>query len=409
MLETTVGFVDSAVESLKLDDGMRDVLVEPWRELSVSLPIRMDDGSVKVFHGYRSQHNAARGPYKGGIRYHPHADQAHTRALAMLMTFKSALADIPFGGAKGGIQVDTRQLSEPELIRLTRRYTRNIHHIIGVNRDIPAPDLGTSSQTMAWIMDEYGSINGYTPGIVTGKPLELGGSQGRNESPGRGAAVVGLLAAKDLGVDGNGLRVAIQGYGQVGSSAARKFHEDGAIVVAVSDVNNGIYNPKGIDIAALDRHVAQTKTVAGFPGTEKVSNDELLLLECDALVPAAIEGVITSENAPKLRAKFVVEGANQPTSAEADVILSDRGITVVPDILANAGGVIVSYFEWAQNIQVFSWELERVNRELDHIMERSYRDTWQASQRDGVSMRDAAFDIAVARVAKATMLRGFLR
>jgi glutamate dehydrogenase (NAD(P)+) len=409
MLQGTIACVNEAVKVLDIRDDMRDVLIEPWRELTVSLPVRLDNGTVKVFRGYRSQHNAARGPFKGGIRYHPNADQAHTLALAMLMTFKSALVDIPFGGAKGGVQVDPKQLSEPELIRLTRRYTRSIHHMLGVNRDIPAPDLGTNSQTMAWIMDEYSAINGYTPGIVTGKPVELGGSEGRNESPGRGAAIVGMLAAKDFAISSNGLRAVVQGYGQVGSSAARKFHADGAKVIGVSDVRGGIYNPKGLDIPALDRLIAEGGRPADFRDAEKVTNAELLCLETDLLVPAAIENVITSENAPKLRAKMVVEGANQPTTTSGDRILRERGIIVVPDILANAGGVVVSYFEWAQNIQVFSWDLERVNSELDKVMERAYTATRDFAREHEVSLREAAYNIAVERVAKAIQLRGFLK
>ncbi len=409
MLEGTVACVNAAVAELGIRDDMRDVIIEPWRELSVALPVRMDDGAVKVFHGYRSQHNATRGPFKGGIRFHPAADQAHTRALAMLMTFKSALVDIPFGGAKGGIQVDPRQLSERELITLTRRYTRGINHVIGVSRDIPAPDLGTNAQTMAWIMDEYSAIHGYTPGIVTGKPVELGGSEGRSESPGRGAAIVGRLAAQDMDNIGDSPTVIVQGYGQVGSSAARKFVEDGALVVAVSDVSGGIYNSSGLDIAGLDRFLAGGGAMAEFAGGERVSNSELLELQADVLVPAAIEGVITSENAGGIKAKLIVEGANQPTTVAADMILAERSVAVVPDILANAGGVVVSYFEWAQNIQRFKWELTRVNAELESIMTSGYRATYAYSQTHGVSLRSAAYNIAVDRLTKAIELRGFLK
>ena len=409
MLTGTIKCVDVAVKSLGVRDDLRDVLVEPWRQLSVTLPVRMDDGHVRVFRGSRSQHNAARGPYKGGLRYHPNADPEHTLALAMLMTFKSALVDIPFGGAKGGIQVDPKELSEQELIRLTRRYVRNIHHIIGVNRDIPAPDLGTNSQTMAWFMDEYSAIKGYTPGIVTGKPVELGGSVGRAESPGRGAAVITLLAAKDLGVSSNGLRAVIQGYGQVGASAARKLDAEGQKVIAVSDVTGGIYNSRGLDIEALDAAVAEGASVTEFGGGDTVTNDELLHLDTDVLIPAAIEGVITTKNAPGIKARLIVEGANQPTTVGADMVLAERGVTVVPDILANAGGVIVSYFEWVQNIQVFKWELERVNGELDRLLSRAYHATWEISQTKKQPMRDSAYEIAVKRVTETTELRGFLK
>ncbi len=408
MLEATVACVNAAIAELGIRDDMRDVIIEPWRELTAGLPIRMDDGSVKVFQGYRSQHNATRGPFKGGIRFHPAADLAHTRALAMLMTFKSALVNIPFGGAKGGIQVDPRKLSERELISLTRRYTRSINHILGVSRDIPAPDLGTNSQTMAWIMDEYSAIHGYTPGIVTGKPVELGGSEGRNESPGRGAAIVGRLAARDLGI-GDSPTVVVQGYGQVGSSAARKFVEDGAKVVAVSDISGGLYNKNGLDIATLDAFLADGGAMADFHDGERVTNEELLELEADVLVPAAIEGVITSENAGDIKAKLVVEGANQPTTPGADEILADRGIKVLPDILANAGGVVVSYFEWAQNIQQFRWGLERVNNELEQTMTAGYNAVHEHSQSHGVTYRSSAYSIAVERLMRAIELRGFLK
>lgn len=409
MLDGTIACVNAAVADLGIRDDMREVIIEPWRELTTSMPVLMDDGSVKVFKGYRSQHNATRGPFKGGIRFHPAADISHTRALGMLMTFKSALVDIPFGGAKGGIQVDPRKLSERELITLTRRYTRSINHILGVNRDIPAPDLGTNSQTMAWIMDEYSVLNGYTPGIVTGKPVELGGSEGRGEAPGRGAAIVSRLAAEDLEIGGGSPTVIVQGYGQVGSSAARKFVEDGATVVAVSDVTGGLYNPNGLNIQEVDRVLGEGGKLAEVPGGDTVSNDELLRLDADVLVPAAIEGVITTSNAGEIKAKLVVEGANQPTTLGADEILVDRGVTVVPDILANAGGVIVSYFEWAQNIQQFKWKLERVNEELESIIGKGYRVTYQRSKELGVPMRAAAYDIAVARLTRAIEMRGFLK
>jgi glutamate dehydrogenase (NAD(P)+) len=409
MLEGTIAWVNAAVAQLGIRDDMRDVIVEPWRELTVSIPVQMDNGTVRVFHGYRSQHNAARGPFKGGIRFHPAADQSHTRALGMLMTFKSALVNIPFGGAKGGIQVDPRALSERELIELTRRYTRGINHVLGVSRDIPAPDLGTNSQTMAWIMDEYSALHGYTPGIVTGKPVELGGSEGRSESPGRGAAIVSRLAALDRGIGGESPSIIVQGYGQVGSSAARKFVEDGARVVAVSDVSGGLYNPKGVDIAALDKLLAEGGKFSDFKGGEKVSNDELLCLEADVLVPAAIEDVLTSDNAPNIKVKMVVEGANQPTTTAADAILTERGIPVVPDILANAGGVVVSYFEWAQNIQQFKWKLDRVYAELTSIMETAYRATQEYAMANSVTLRSAAYTLEIQRLHRAIELRGFLK
>ena len=408
MLDGTIASLDTAVRSLGLEDDMRETLVTPWREIQVGMPVQMDDGKVRVFHGYRSQHNASRGPYKGGIRYHPNADLAHTRALGMLMTWKTALADVPFGGAKGGVSVDPRELSNGELNRLTRRYTMSIHHVIGVNRDIPAPDLGTSAQTMAWIMDAYGSIHGHTPGIVTGKPIELGGSLGRAEAPGRGAAVVGCRAIVDSGSTPDQCTVAVQGFGAVGAAAAQTMFDNGAKVIAVSDVDGAIINTSGLDIPALLRIVLDGGSVSDFVDADLLDNADLLTLDCDVLIPAAIEDVITPMNAPDVRAGIIIEGANRPVTSVADEILADAGKNVIPDILANAGGVIASYFEWAQNIQVFNWELERVNRELDKKMNKAYDVTKAQADRNGGSMRKAAFDVAVNRVAETIKIRGYV-
>jgi glutamate dehydrogenase (NAD(P)+) len=408
MLDGTIASVDTAVRSLSLEDDMREVLVEPWREIQVGLPVRMDDGNVRVFRGYRSQHNAARGPYKGGIRYHPNADLEHVRALGMLMTWKTALADVPFGGAKGGITVNPRELSTSELNRLTRRYTMSMHHVLGVNRDIVAPDLGTSAQTMAWIMDAYGSIHGHTPGIVTGKPIELGGSLGRTEAPGRGAAVVGCRAIIDGGSTPEKNTVAVQGFGAVGAAAAQTMSDAGAKVIAVSDVDGAIINTSGLDIPALLEIVLNGGNVSDFEDADLLDNDALLELDCDVLIPAAIEDVITAENASRIRARIIVEGANRPVTSAADEILVDAGKNVIPDILANAGGVIASYFEWAQNIQVFNWELERVNRELDKKMNEAYDVTKAQSEKNGGSMRNAAFDVAVNRVAETIKIRSYV-
>lgn len=408
MLDGTIASVDASIRSLNLEDDMRAVLIEPWREIQVALPVLMDDGNVRVFRGYRSQHNAARGPYKGGIRYHPNADLNHVRALGMLMTWKTALADVPFGGAKGGVSVDPRELSTHELNRLTRRYTMSMHHVLGVNRDIPAPDLGTSAQTMAWIMDAYGSIHGHTPGIVTGKPIELGGSLGRAEAPGRGAAIVGTRAIVDNGSTPEQSTVVVQGYGAVGSSAAKTISEDGAKVIAVSDVDGAIINSRGLDIDALDRIVIEGGVVSDFADADLLNNDELLELKCDVLIPAAIEDVITTQNASKVQADIIVEGANRPVTSGADEILVDSNKQVVPDILANAGGVIASYFEWAQNIQVFNWELERVNRELDQLINRAYDVTRARAEQTGSTMREAAFDVAVSRVAETIKIRSYV-
>ena len=408
MLDGTIASVDAAIRSLNLEDDMRAVLVEPWREIQVALPVRMDDGNVRVFRGYRSQHNAARGPYKGGLRYHPNVGLDHIRALGMLMTWKTALADVPFGGAKGGVAVDIKELSTHELNRLTRRYTMSMHHVLGVNRDIPAPDLGTSAQTMAWIMDAYGSIHGHTPGIVTGKPIELGGSLGRAEAPGRGAAIVACRAIVDSGSTPEQSTVAVQGYGAVGSAAARTMSDNGARVIAVSNVDGAVINTSGLDLDELDRVIGEGGSISDIADADQLENHELLELDCDVLIPAAIEDVITTRNAPNVRAGIIVEGANRPITSGADQILVDAKKTVIPDILANAGGVIASYFEWAQNIQVFKWELERVNRELDRLINRAYDITREQAGRTGSTMREAAFDVAVSRVAETIKIRGYV-
>ncbi|HAL48288.1 MAG TPA: glutamate dehydrogenase [Dehalococcoidia bacterium] len=401
-------FFDRAAERLGFGDGQREMLRRPWRELQVSIPVRMDDGTIQVFAGYRIQHNAARGPYKGGIRYHPDANQDEIRALSSLMTWKTALVEIPFGGAKGGIQCDPRRLSEGELNRLTRRFTVNIEHLLGVNRDIPAPDLGTSSQTMAWMMDAFSQIHGHTPGIVTGKPVELGGSVGRDSATGRGAVYVTREAANDLGMDPAGARIAIQGFGQVGSWTARIAGDLGCLVTAVSDVQGGIHNDRGIDITELVRYQAESGTVVGFPGTERITNEELIELDCEILVPAAIDRTIHGENASRVKAMVVVEAANHPVTPEADDILNDRGIKVIPDVLVNAGGVVVSYFEWTQNLYQHQWDMGRVNAELNKIMTRAYQSVRDRVARDNVTHREAAFLIAVERVAHVAEIRGFI-
>ena len=401
-------FFDRAAERLGLADGVRSLLRRPWRELHVSVPVRMDDGSLEVFNGYRIQHNGVRGPYKGGVRYHPEADQEEVRALASLMTWKTALVDIPFGGAKGGVQCDPGTLSTGELNRLTRRYTSSIQHLIAVNRDIPAPDLGTNAQTMAWMMDAYGQIHGYTPGIVTGKPVELGGSVGREQATGRGVVFVIRSVAADLGMDPDGARIVVQGFGNVGSWTARIAEEMGCRVVGVSDVNGGVHNDRGLDVDALVDHVSDTGSVVGFPGGDAVGNDELLELECEVLVPAAVGGVIHDRNAHRIRAGVVVEAANHPVTPEADAMLEDRGVTIVPDILVNAGGVIVSYFEWTQNLYQHRWTLDEVNEELDSIITRAYLEVRETAQKEKIGYRDAAFLIGVGRVAEVAQLRGFV-
>ena len=401
-------FFDRAADRLGLADGVRELLRRPWRELRVSVPVRMDDGTIEVFDGYRVQHNGVRGPYKGGVRYHPEADQEEVRALASLMTWKNALVDIPFGGAKGGVQCDPHSLSTNELNRLTRRYTMNIQHLIAVNRDIPAPDLGTNAQTMAWMMDAYGQIHGYTPGIVTGKPVELGGSVGREQATGRGVVFAARSAAEDMGMDASGARIAIQGFGNVGSWTAAVAGELGCRVIAVSDISGGVYNERGLDVPALLDHQREAGTVVGFRGGEAVDNSELLELDCEILIPAAIDRVIHERNAPRVRASMVVEAANHPLTPEADAILEERGVKILPDILVNAGGVIVSYFEWTQNLYQHRWSLDEVNSELDAIITRAYREVKETAERSRISYRDAAFLIGVGRVAEVAQLRGFI-
>ena len=401
-------FFDQAAERLGLAEGRREMLRRPWRELQVQVPVRMDDGHINVYNGFRIQHNGARGPYKGGVRYHPEADQDEVRALAALMTWKTALMNLPFGGAKGGVQVDPTELSNEELNRLTRRYTINIVHLLAPNRDIPAPDMGTNSQTMAWMMDAYGQIHGHSPACVTGKPVEIGGSLGREAATGRGVSYLISQAANDMGMNPDGARIVIQGFGNVGTWTAKLLQEYGCKVVGVSGVQGGVYNSNGLDIAALLEHQNQSGVVPGFAGGDNVTNAELLELECDVLVPAAIGNVVTAENAPKLKTKLIVEAANHPLTPEANDILAKRGIRVMPDILVNAGGVIVSYFEWTQNLQEFRWEESHVNEELIKIMARAYGEVREKAQTEGITHRQAAFHIGVERVARAVELRGFV-
>jgi glutamate dehydrogenase (NAD(P)+) len=406
--EAATYFFHQSADRLGLDDEMRQVLGSSYRELAVQVPVRMDDGSMVVYRGYRIQHNGARGPYKGGIRYHESADLDEVRALAALMTWKNALIDVPFGGAKGGVQCDPRSLSLTENERLTRRFMAMIGYIIGVNRDIPAPDMGTNAQTMAWMMDAYGQKYGYTPGIVTGKPVELGGSPGREEATGRGVVLCAMEAAKRKGLNFDGATVAIQGYGNVGFWATAIAVEFGAKVVAVSDVGGGTYNANGIGLEALAEHRKEAESVTTFDDGDKVSNEELLEIECDILIPAAIQGVITSDNADRVRPKMLVEAANGPVTPVADDILNDNGVIVVPDILANSGGVTVSYFEWVQNIQQFRWELDNVNEELTKKMIAATDSVFDRADKEGTSLRGAAFDIAVERVAHAAEVRGYV-
>ena len=401
-------FFARGADRVGLRDEIRHMLSTPWRELRVQVPVRMDDGSVRVFVGYRVQHNGARGPYKGGIRYHPEANDDEVRALASLMTWKNALVDVPFGGAKGSVQCDPSTMSQAELNRLTRRFTQNIEHILGENRDIPAPDLGTNAQVMAWMMDAYGQAHGHTPSIVTGKPVEMGGSYGREAAPGRGAVQVLAAWAQDAGVNLEGATVAIQGFGQVGGWIARLVGSLGCTVVAVSDVRGGVYNPLGLDVEALLAHVRENRFVEGFPNADAITNEEIVELPCTIFAPAAVGTVIHEGNAGRIKASIVLEGANHPTTPGADLALGERGVTMLPDILVNAGGVVVSYFEWTQNIQQFRWEETRVNEELGRMMARATQSVLERSSREGISLREAAFAIGVERVARAIELRGFV-
>ncbi|MGH3118831.1 MAG: Glu/Leu/Phe/Val family dehydrogenase [Gaiellales bacterium] len=406
--EAATYFFHGSADRLELRDEMRQVLASTYRELGVQVPVRMDDGAIKVFRGYRIQHNGARGPYKGGIRYHESADLDEVRALAALMTWKNALIDVPFGGAKGGVQCEPGLLSKAELERLTRRFTGMISYVIGVNRDIPAPDMGTNAQTMAWMMDAYGSRYGYTPGIVTGKPVELGGSPGREEATGRGVVICAREAAKRMGISFRDSKIAVQGFGNVGYWTAVLAAELGAKIVAVSDVAGGTYNSDGLDLEAVTKAQKESVSVQAYENGDKVTNDELLELDCDILIPAAIDGVIHSGNADGVKAKLIIEAANGPTTPVADKSLTDRGVTIVPDILANSGGVTVSYFEWVQNIQQFKWELDQVNFELKKRMTKAINQVFTRAEEAQLPLRDAAFDIAVERVAHAEDVRGYV-
>ncbi len=397
-----------AATVLDLDPELHAVLTTPYREIAVQVPVRLDDGELIVVRGYRVQHNGARGPYKGGVRYHPTADLDEVRALASLMTWKTALLDLPFGGAKGGVQVDPTGMSQGELQRLTRRFTNGIHHVLGIYRDIPAPDMNTNAQTMAWMMDAFSATHGYSPAIVTGKPLDLGGAPGRDAATGRGCTYVLAAWCEHHRLDLARQRVAIQGFGNVGSWMARELHERGATVVAVSDVHGGIVDPAGLDVPGLVGLTGSGQSVVEADRGEVISNEELLAIDCDVLVPAALGPVITDANAHDIQAKVVVEAANYPVTPLGDKVLVDRGITVIPDILANAGGVTGSYFEWSQNIQQFTWKEERFVAELLDKMQGAFRFTQAFADEHDVTLRRAAFAIGIQRVADAVKLRGYV-
>ncbi|MFP3165770.1 MAG: Glu/Leu/Phe/Val dehydrogenase [Nitrososphaeria archaeon] len=397
-----------AADLLNLEEDLREVLSHPQREVQVSLPVRMDNGKVKVFTGYRVQHNNARGPYKGGIRYHPNVSLDEVRALAMWMTWKTAVLDLPLGGAKGGIICDPKTLSPGEVERLTRRYAYAISGIIGPYEDVPAPDVYTGPQHMAWIMDTYSVLKGHLePGVITGKPIEIGGSLGRNDSTSRGVAIVVAEAAKNLNINVKGATVAIQGFGNVGSNAAIIMAKEyGMKIVAVSDSKGGIYNKNGLNVDKVLAEKEKSGTVTTYKDAEKITNDEVLTLDVDVLVPAALEQVITKDNAGKIKARIIGEGANGPTTPEADEILYQKGTVVIPDILANSGGVTVSYFEWVQDLERLQWSLEQVNKMLEQKMVKAFNDVYEASKKYKTDMRTAALTVAVSRVSQAIKLRG---
>jgi glutamate dehydrogenase (NAD(P)+) len=395
----------AAADHMKLDKDVQMLLRTPYRELIVQIPVRMDDGRLEMFHGYRVQHNAVRGPYKGGLRFHPDVDLNEVRSLAALMTWKTALADIPFGGAKGGVTCDPTIMSRAELQSLTREFTRKIDMALGIYRDIAAPDVNTNAQVMAWIMDEYGKKHGYTPAIVTGKPVNLGGSLGRDQATGRGTMIITREACKAFGIDLARATVAIQGFGNVGSWSAKLIHELGAKIVAVSDVRGAILCEKGLDIPRVIEHVKATGSVVDFPGAQALSNEELLTSKVDVLVPAALGGAIHRDNAEAVEARIIIEAGNSPVTPRADEILRRRGIRIVPDILVNAGGVTVSYFEWVQNLQQIRWSLQSVNEELEKRMLAAWNAVYRVHADDRLPLRVAAYVVALGRVAEATRQR----
>ena len=408
--ENMIAVLEEAAGKLGLKPEEYETLKYPERELTVSIPVKMDDGTLKVFEGYRVQHNSARGPYKGGIRYHQNANPDEVKALAAWMSFKCAVVNIPYGGAKGGIKVDPSKLSRDELIRLTRRYTTRILPLIGPDQDIPAPDVNTNGEVMGWIMDTYSMFKGHSvPGVVTGKPVEIGGSIGRSEATGRGVTIITEKCLTDLGMDPQKQTYAVQGMGNVGGVAAKILYEEGKKVIAVSDWSGGVMDKEGLDIPKILEFLSdRSRCLKDYEaeGAVHITNEELLTCDCDVLIPAALENQITEENAGAIQAKVIVEAANGPTTVEADKILEKRGILVVPDILANAGGVVVSYFEWVQNIQSMAWDLEEVNRTLKKIMMKAYKDVREMSWEKGTTMRMGAYMVAIDRITTAGKMRG---
>jgi glutamate dehydrogenase (NAD(P)+) len=406
--DTVTHWFGLAAERLGLADDVAGVMRSAYREVKVQVPIKLGDGRIHCFSGYRVQHNGARGPYKGGIRFHPEVDLDEVRALAELMSWKTAIAGVPFGGAKGGINVTPGELSQAEQQQVARSFIDKIEKVLGPQRDIPAPDVGTNAQTMAWFMDEYGKLHGHTPAIVTGKPIALQGSYGREAATGRGAVFVLLEAAPRVGLDPSTATFAVQGYGNVGSWAARILQDLGATMVAASDASGAIHSAAGIDAHGLHTHLTAGDPLTAFEGTDSIDPEELVGVECDVFIPAALGGMIREDNADSMRCKVVLEGANSPTTPAADEILEGKGVLIIPDVLANAGGVVVSYFEWVQNLQHFRWDEEEVNERLGKIMRRAYGEVAAKAEAHSVSLRVAAFELGIERVVEAARTRGYL-
>ena len=399
-------YFKKAARIMDVGERIETLLITPLREVKAQVSIELDNGEIRTFQGYRCQHDNSRGPMKGGLRYHPQVDAGEVLGLASLMTWKTAVVNLPYGGAKGGITVDPSTLSLKELERLTRKFVDQIHDVIGPTRDIPGPDMNTNPQVMAWIMDQYSKYHGHAPAVVTGKPVELYGSRGRETATARGLLSVCKQILLDVGLPMKGMRFAVQGFGNVGSHVSRLFAEAGGLLVAVSDVNGGVQNPRGLDVPALFEHVRRNGSVKDFGGGTACTNEEVLTADCDVMVPAALGGVVDQHVAKEVRARIVLEGANAPCTPEADEIFEQRGVLVVPDILANAGGVTVSYFEWVQNLQHVTWDEERVNAELDRMMAEAYEKVGQISRSRKLALRTSAYVLAIGRVGKATVLRG---
>ena len=404
--ETTKYYFQRASKELGIESQLEKVLITPRREVKVECIIELDSGEMATYTGFRVQHDSARGPMKGGLRYHPEVDPDEVNSLASLMTWKTAVVNIPYGGAKGGISCDPGQLSHQELQKITRAFVEEIHDVIGPQLDIPAPDMGSNAQTMAWIVDQFSKYHGWTPAVVTGKPLELGGSEGREAATGQGVFYAIEALMKDEGRALSDLRFAIQGFGNVGSYAAKFISQAGGKIVAISDAGGAIYSKDGIDIESLMLHTQSAGTICGYEGAEAMKRDQLLTVDCDVLIPAALGGVLTREVASEIKAKYIIEAANGPTTPEADEYFIKKGIILLPDIFVNAGGVVVSYFEWVQNIQQFRWNLKRVNEELKTIMLDAYSEIVQTAKTTNCDLRTAAFQLAISRVARATALRG---